>query len=74
MAEEEMVQLRSSEGEVFDVHPEVASMSVLIKNMVEDSGSEEVIPLPNVTTKILGMIIDYCKYHKKNQCKRYRNR
>ena len=69
MAEEEMVQLKSSEGEVFEVDPEIASMSVLIKNMVDDSGTDDEIPLPNVTTRILGMILDYCTYHKDNPVK-----
>ncbi len=28
-----------------------------------DTGTESVIPLPNVTGKILGKVIEYCKYH-----------
>merc|ERR1712206_71637 len=46
------------------VEPEVACMSTLIKNMVDDSGTDEEIPLPNVKTAILSKVIDYCKYHK----------
>ena len=57
------VKLRSSQGEVFEVEPEVACMSTLIKNMVDDSGTDEEIPLPNVKTAILVKVIDYCKYH-----------
>ncbi|CAE6927289.1 sconC [Symbiodinium sp. CCMP2456] len=34
--------------------------------MVEDSGTDEEIPLPNVKTAILSKVIDYCKYHKDN--------
>eukprot|EP00435_Cladocopium_sp_Y103_P060943 s2085_g22.t1 len=34
------------------------------KNMVDDSGTDEEIPLPNVKTAILSKVIDYCKYHK----------
>eukprot|EP00812_Abedinium_dasypus_P008740 NODE_2479_length_927_cov_1025.308486.p1 GENE.NODE_2479_length_927_cov_1025.308486~~NODE_2479_length_927_cov_1025.308486.p1 ORF type:complete len:193 (+),score=64.03 NODE_2479_length_927_cov_1025.308486:3-581(+) len=64
--EGELVKLKSSQGEVFEVEPEVACMSTLIKNMVEDSGTDEEIPLPNVKTAILSKVTDYCKYHKDN--------
>lgn len=63
----ELLKLKSSQGEIFEVEPDVACMSTLIKNMVEDSGTDEEIPLPNVKTAILSKIIDYCKYHKDNQ-------
>merc|ERR1712032_1013520 len=60
----ELLKLKSSHGEIFEVEPEVACMSTLIKNMVDDSGTDEEIPLPNVKTAILSKVIDYCKYHK----------
>jgi S-phase kinase-associated protein 1 len=41
-------------------------MSTLIKNMVDDSGTDEEIPLPNVKTANLSKVIDYCKYHKES--------
>merc|ERR1719221_1936028 len=59
-----MLKLTSSQGEIFEVLPEVACMSTLIKNMVDDSGTDEEIPLPNVNTAILSKVVDYCKYHK----------
>mmetsp|Transcript_51189 Transcript_51189/g.136369 ORF Transcript_51189/g.136369 Transcript_51189/m.136369 type:complete len:165 (+) Transcript_51189:118-612(+) len=62
----EQLKLKSSQGEVFEVEPEVACMSTLIKNMVDDSGTDEEIPLPNVKTAILSKVLDYCKYHKDN--------
>uniref|UniRef100_A0A6T9E8N6 Uncharacterized protein n=1 Tax=Noctiluca scintillans TaxID=2966 RepID=A0A6T9E8N6_NOCSC len=62
----ELLKLKSSQGEVFEVEPEVACMSTLIKNMVDDSGTDEEIPLPNVKTAVLSKVIDYCKYHKDN--------
>eukprot|EP00811_Abedinium_folium_P013790 NODE_22833_length_692_cov_5.842478.p1 GENE.NODE_22833_length_692_cov_5.842478~~NODE_22833_length_692_cov_5.842478.p1 ORF type:complete len:164 (+),score=56.10 NODE_22833_length_692_cov_5.842478:77-568(+) len=66
MADEgEVVKLKSSQGEVFEMEADVACMSTLIKNMVED-GTDEEIPLPNVKTAILSKVIDYCKYHKDN--------
>ncbi|CAE8595508.1 unnamed protein product [Polarella glacialis] len=41
-------------------------MSTLIKNMVDDSGTDEEIPLPNVKSAILSKVVDYCKFHKDN--------
>merc|ERR1719301_323959 len=58
------VKLKSSQGEVFEVDEDVACMSTLVKNMVEDSGADEEIPLPNVKTAILSKVLDYCKFHK----------
>ncbi len=31
--------------------------------MIADTGTEDVIPLPNVPGKILAKVIEYCKYH-----------
>ncbi|PFH31746.1 putative suppressor of kinetochore protein 1 [Besnoitia besnoiti] len=61
------VTLVSQEGDEFDVDIEVASMSALIKTMVEeDSDCQESIPLPNVETCILKKIIEYCEHHYNN--------
>lgn len=35
--------------------------------MIEDTGGEEDIPLPNLSTHILQKIIEYCEYHKNDQ-------
>ena len=58
------LKLRSFEGDTFIVDPEVASMSPLIKNIVDDSSPDEEIPLPKVKTAILGKVLEYCKHHK----------
>mmetsp|Transcript_92706 Transcript_92706/g.247885 ORF Transcript_92706/g.247885 Transcript_92706/m.247885 type:complete len:162 (+) Transcript_92706:85-570(+) len=60
----DMLKLKSSQGDVFEVDQDTACQSALIKNMVEDSGTDEEIPLPNVKTPILAKVIDYCKHHK----------
>eukprot|EP01121_Diplochlamys_sp_Union-15-3_P006053 TRINITY_DN164_c0_g1_i3.p1 TRINITY_DN164_c0_g1~~TRINITY_DN164_c0_g1_i3.p1 ORF type:complete len:169 (+),score=34.13 TRINITY_DN164_c0_g1_i3:96-602(+) len=59
------VKLQSADDKDFEVSVEVASMSVTIKNMLEDLSpdSDTPIPLPNVSGKILEKVIDYCKYH-----------
>ena len=42
---------------------ETAQMSVLIKSMIDDSGPEEDIPLPNVKTAILQKVIEFCQHY-----------
>jgi S-phase kinase-associated protein 1 len=56
------VKLVTSEGEVVEVDVDVASKSVLIKGMIDDSGVEEEITLPNVKKAVLEKIIQYCTY------------
>jgi len=57
------VKLTSSDGQTFEVDEEVANESQTVKNMIEDTGTEEVVPLPNVPGKILAKVIEYCKFH-----------
>lgn len=57
------ITLRSSDGEVFEVEEAVAVESQTIKHMIEDDCADNVIPLPNVTGKILSKVIEYCKRH-----------
>ena len=45
-------------------HRHILQPSCIARNMVDDSGTDEEIPLPNVKTAILSKVIDYCKYHK----------
>ena len=56
------VKLVTSEGEIVEVDVDVASKSVLIKGMIDDSGVEEEIPLPNVKRSVLEKIIQFCTY------------
>lgn len=57
------VKLCSSDQQTFEVDEEVAFESQTVKNMIEDTGADELIPLPNVSGKILARVIEYCKYH-----------
>lgn len=61
------VHLVSSEGESFDVAMNVAKLSNVVKNMIEeDTGDDESqeIPLPNVKTEILAKVIEYIQHYK----------
>jgi S-phase kinase-associated protein 1 len=58
-----MISMMSSDSQKFEVPQDVAFESTTVKNLIEDSGAEEMIPLPNVSGKILAKVIEYCKYH-----------
>ncbi|KAJ4702170.1 putative Skp1 [Melia azedarach] len=57
------ITLKSSDGEAFEVDESVALESQTIKHMIEDDCADNGIPLPNVTSKILSKVIEYCKKH-----------
>ncbi|CAL8995512.1 unnamed protein product [Prunus brigantina] len=63
MSSERKITLKSSDGETFEVDEAVALESQTIKHMVEDDCADNGIPLPNVTSKILAKVIEYCKKH-----------
>ncbi|KAG6783660.1 hypothetical protein Peur_009739 [Populus x canadensis] len=55
--------LKSSDGEAFEVDEAVALESQTIRHMIEEDCADNAIPLPNVTSKILSKVIEYCKKH-----------
>nr|ACR38888.1 SKP1 [Apopellia endiviifolia (species B)]ACR38897.1 SKP1 [Apopellia endiviifolia (species B)] len=67
MSKETKVKLKSSDDEMFEVEDVVAFESQTVKNMIEDTGTENAIPLPNVSSKILSKVIEYCKFHVETQ-------
>lgn len=58
-----VIVLKSSDGETFEVEEAVALESQTIKHMIEDDCADTSIPLPNVNSKILSKVIEYCKKH-----------
>jgi S-phase kinase-associated protein 1 len=62
-SDDETVKLISSDGQDFEVEVKVAQMSETIRNLIEDTGADAPIPLPNVTGKILAKVVEYAKYH-----------
>uniref|UniRef100_A0A0E0LH41 SKP1-like protein n=1 Tax=Oryza punctata TaxID=4537 RepID=A0A0E0LH41_ORYPU len=55
--------LISADGKRFEVPETVASQSQLISNMIEDDCTDNGVPLPNVDSDILAMVVDYCNMH-----------
>ncbi|KAK4711265.1 hypothetical protein R3W88_005778 [Solanum pinnatisectum] len=55
--------LKTCDGEEFIFDEAIAVRSQTIKNMVEDDCVSNVIPLPNVYSKITTKVIDYSKKH-----------
>jgi len=58
-----MVTLQSVDEQKFQVTIKSAKMSETIKNLLEDATAGEPIPLPNITGKILALVVQYCNYH-----------
>ncbi|KAK4562239.1 hypothetical protein RGQ29_004914 [Quercus rubra] len=63
MSSVKKVTLKSSDGEIFEVEETVAMESQTIKSLIEDDCANNAIPLPNVTSHILSLVIQYCKEH-----------
>jgi S-phase kinase-associated protein 1 len=64
MSSTRKITLKSSDGESFEVDKAVALELQTIKHMIEDNCADvNEIPLPNLTSKILIKVIEYCKKH-----------
>jgi len=64
---EPQVALLSDDGVKFCVKSQCINMSGLIKDIIEDTGMEDLITLPNVSAHALQKIIEYCEYHWNNR-------
>lgn len=66
-----IIKLKSSDGVEFGVDIEVAKMSGTINQMLESCGideeSETVIPLPNVDSKTLRIVLEWANHHKDDE-------
>ena len=57
-------RLMCKDGEVLDVNVDVASQSVLIKGLIEDSGTDEEIPISQVNKHIMEKVITFMEHMK----------
>ncbi len=58
-----VILLTSDQGK-FEVEEAVAKKSQMLKNIIEDTGIEEEIYLPNVKSAPLQKIIAYCDHYR----------
>ncbi|KAF5729521.1 SKP1-like protein 1B-like [Tripterygium wilfordii] len=63
MSSSKKITLVSSDGEVFEVEEAVVMEAAAIKRMIEDDCADGKIPLPNVKSKTLSKILEYCMKH-----------
>jgi hypothetical protein len=74
MSDDKKVKLQSNDtggaAKIFEVDPPVAYSSLTIKHMIDDIAGGEIpddpIPLPNVSSRILEKVVEYCQYHHEN--------
>ena len=61
------IQLISSDGKYFDIDSSIAESSQYLKQIIdfeEDEGSgPQQIPIPNVTSSILVLVIEFMRHH-----------
>jgi S-phase kinase-associated protein 1 len=63
------IELVSQEGEKFTVSRRAAYMSELVKTSLEKDVDAKEAPIPNVSTKVLALVIKYMNYHIDNPAK-----
>ncbi|OWM64858.1 hypothetical protein CDL15_Pgr028575 [Punica granatum] len=59
----DMVTLKTSDDEIFEVEVSIAMEWKVVKHMIEDDCVNNVIPLKNVSSKVLRRVIEYCQKH-----------
>ncbi|KAJ8513356.1 hypothetical protein OPV22_003790 [Ensete ventricosum] len=61
--EKKMVTLKSKDGQEFQVEKEACMISEMIKFVSDDCDTSDVIPVTNVSGKILAKVVEYMKKH-----------
>ena len=57
-------RLMCKDGEVLEVDVEIARQSALINNLIEDSGTDDDIPIAQVSKPIMEKVIEFCTHAK----------
>lgn len=58
LGDDELVTLISQDGQDFKVEVGVAKLAQTLKHLMDDAGIDNPIPLPNITSRILGKILE----------------
>lgn len=57
------------QGETLEVDLEVIKKSVILRNMIEDTGKDGEIKIPNIEIQILKKALEYCEHYKDSEPK-----
>ena len=60
--QDSLVTVSTLEGDKTQIKVKIISKSVLVKGLIEDSGIEEEVPLPNIKKSVLNKIIEFCEH------------
>ena len=60
--------LVSQDGNKFQISADFANLSEHVKNIIEDSSLEELIPLPRVDSETWKLIETYARHHNFSPC------
>ncbi|XP_047333016.1 SKP1-like protein 1B [Impatiens glandulifera] len=63
MTDSKKIVLKSSDDVLFDMYESIAVQSQTLKHMIEDDCANNTIPIPNVNSKILAKVLEFCNKH-----------
>lgn len=59
----ETLNITTADGEQFEVEYDVIQTSQTIKDVCEDYGIENDIPVPNISSEVFKKVLEYCNHH-----------
>ncbi|KAI4308053.1 hypothetical protein L6164_031171 [Bauhinia variegata] len=62
-SEKKMITLKSADGEIFAVEEAVAAQSETMLLLIQDNSADSIIPISNVSARVLSKVIEYCRKH-----------
>lgn len=65
-SDDEVVTVETGDGKQFQVLRSILEMSATLKTLLEDAGTENVVPLPNIEAAAYKKVVEWCKWHKEN--------
>ena len=58
-----MIQLFTADGTTFEIDEEIARKSLMISDLLDEVGADDPIPIPNVDSTIMKLILKFAEYH-----------
>ena len=62
----EKARLLCKDGEVYEADIEAAKQSILINGLIEDGGTDDEIPIPQVNKPIMEKVMQFCEHLKEH--------